>query len=151
MNDRWEALLASRPIPLVDHLLEEVAKLIARDLAQWPPPVGDWDARTGASFAPLFEPDAPLPHPAIHPEATKLASLSLRRELDAYDDYLRNRRYLEAGIPERDRTALLFLVRWLEEQMLSLAEATEGRIKRPQLVQCLHRAETLRRQAAIVS
>lgn len=149
MNDRWDALLASKPVSLVDHLLEEVARVIARDLSQWPPPVGEWDPRTGAAFAPLFEPDAPLPHPAIYPEAQKLACLSLGRELDAYDAYLRNRRYQEAGLPERDRTALLFLVRWLEEQMLALAEATGGRIKRPALVQCLQRAEALRRQAAV--
>src|SRR5690606_38141232 len=97
----------------------EVARVIARDLAQWPPPVGEWDAQTGAAFAPLFEPDALSPHPAIYPEAQKLACLSLSRELEAYDDYLRNRRYLEAGLPEGDRTALLFLVRWLEEQMLA--------------------------------
>src|SRR5690606_40720214 len=103
----------------------------------------------GAAFAPLFEPDALSPHPAIYPEAQKLACLSLSRELEAYDDYLRNRRYLEAGLPEGDRTALLFLVRWLEEQMLALREATEGRIKRPQLVKCLERAEVLRRQSVL--
>lgn len=149
MNDRWDALLASKPVSLVDHLLEEVAKVIARDLAQWPPPIGEWDPQTGAAFASLFEPDAPTPHPAIYPQAQELACLSLSRDLEAYDDYLRNRRYLEAGIPERDRTALLFLVRWLEEQMLALREATEGRIKRPQLVACLQRAEALRRQRVL--
>lgn len=151
MNDRWDAFLASRPVPLVDHLLEEVAKLIARDLSSWPPPVGEWDAQTGAGFATLFEPDAPAPHPGIYPEATRLACLSLQRDLEAYDESLRNRRYLEAGVPERDRTALLFLVRWLEEQMLSLGEATQGRIKRSQMVRCLKRAEALRRGGAILA
>src|SRR5690606_26911162 len=40
VNDRWAALLASKPFSLVDRLRGEVARVIARDLSQWPRPVG---------------------------------------------------------------------------------------------------------------
>ncbi len=143
MSTRWDALFDTRPVSLVAHALEEVAKTIARDLARWPPPIGELDPLTQGGFGILFAPDARPPHPAILEEAFRLAHWSLSRELEAYDDYLKNRRYLAAGIPESDRTALLFLVRWIEEQLLALGEATGGRIRRPELLRCLERARSL--------
>ena len=137
MSTRWDELLASRPMPLVDYLVAEVARVLAHELQQWPPPIQELDPATVGTFATLFAEDARAPHPAVYPEAFRLARWSLLRELDAYDDYLRNRRYLAAGLPASDRTALLFLQRWLEEQMLALGEATGGRLKRPRLAECL--------------
>lgn len=148
MSTRWDALFETRPVSLIAHALEEVAKAITRDLAQWPPPIAEFDLLTQGKFGTLFAPDAPVPHPAIVDEAFRLAHWSLSREVDAYDDYLRNRRYLEKGIPESDRLALLFLVRWIEEQLLALGEATEGRIRRPDLLRCLERARTLVREGS---
>ena len=52
---------------------------------------------------------------------------------------MRNKRYLEHGLAPTDRLALLFLNRWLVEQMLGLGEATEGRVNRRLDVQCLDR------------
>ncbi|HZH02453.1 MAG TPA: hypothetical protein VEY30_01635, partial [Myxococcaceae bacterium] len=65
----------------------------------------------------------------------------LARELDAYDEYFRNRRWEERGLPLDARTSLLFLSRWLVEQMLALGEATGGRVNRPTMKQCLERIE----------
>ena len=66
-------------------------------------------------------------------EALRLARWDLEREHAAYDDYVRNRRYLERGLTEADRPALLFVSRWVLEQLLALADATGGRVKRPAL------------------
>ena len=139
MPSRWDLLLDQKPIPLVDHLLAEVAKLVARDLSRWPLPVEDLDLSTGRQFASLFAPDSKRPGEAVFAEAFRLARWELRRELDAYDDYLRNRRYLARGLAPDDRPALLLINRWLVEQMLSLGEATESRLKRPQMLECLDR------------
>ncbi|HET9449280.1 MAG TPA: hypothetical protein VFO83_00270 [Aggregicoccus sp.] len=142
MASRWDHLFEARPVPLVDHLLEEVARLLATDLSRWPPPVQEVDAlTTSAAFAELLAGEHPRPAPAVYTEALKLARLDLRRELDAYDEYMRNQRYLEQGLAPADRPALLLLERWLVEQLLALAEATEGRLKRPQLLRCLDLVE----------
>ena len=141
MPSRWDHLFEAKPVPLISHVLEEVAKLLARELVGWPPPIQEVDPATLGPLASVLTPGARPPNPAVYPEAFRLARWRLERAFDAYDDYLRNRRYLAAGLPEGDRQALLFLERWLEEQMLALTEATEGRIKRPQLGECLERTE----------
>jgi hypothetical protein len=141
MPSRWEHLLEARPLPLLTHLQEEAAKLLARELGRWPPPVQEVDPATIAGLADVLAPDAPPPHPAVYPEAVRLARWQLAREFDAYDDYLRNRRYLGAGVPPGDRPALLFLERWLVEQMLALGEATGGRFTRRHMQECLVRTE----------
>lgn len=142
MPSRWDHLFEARPGPLVEHLLEEVARLLVKDLAHWPPPVHEVDALTAPpALAALLSGEHPRPGGAVYREALHLARLELQRELEAYDDYVRNKRYLERGLAPTDRAALLFLDRWLVEQMLALGESTQGRLKRPQLVRCLELVE----------
>ena len=87
----------------------------------------------------------------MYAEAIRLASWDLSREFDAYDDYMRNNRYLERGVAPTDRTAMMFLSRWLVEQMLGLGEATEGRVTRMLMEQCLDRLEARLRLIVIPS
>jgi len=51
------------------------------------------------------------------------------------------RSYLERGLAPTDRLALLFLNRWMVEQLLGLGEATQGRVKRPMMRQVLDKVE----------
>jgi hypothetical protein len=141
MPSRWDYLLETKPIPILDQLLEEVSKLLAKDLAQWPPPVQELDLDIGGTFAPLFLEHPPRPSPIVYDEALRLSRWELEREFDAYDDYMRNKRYLERGLAPTDRLALLFLNRWLVEQMLGLGESTGGRVKRPQMRRILDKVE----------
>ncbi|MHA7633124.1 hypothetical protein [Corallococcus sp. M7] len=141
MPSRWDHLFDLKPVTLVDHLLEEVARLLAKDLESWPPPVQDLDPATLGEFAPLFQEATRRPAPAVYAEALRLAKWDLAREFDAFDDYVRNKRYLERDLAPEDRVPLLFLTRWLTEQMLGLGEATQGRIKRPMMRDCLDRVE----------
>lgn len=141
MASRWDHLFEQKPIPLIDHLVEEVARLLARDLGQWPPPIQEFDPSAGANFAELLAPEYPRPQAAAYQEALKLARWNLTHDLDAYDDYMRNHRWAERGLPPTARTELLFLSRWLEEQMHGLSEATEGRVKRKQMLEILDRVE----------
>ena len=146
MPSRWDYLLETKPIPIMDQLLEEVARLLTKDLSQWPPPVEEIDLDTGGTFAPIFLEHPPRPSPAVYSEALRLSQWELAREFDAYDDYMRNKRYLERGLAPTDRLALLFLNRWLVEQMLGLGESTEGRVKRPMMRQILGKVEARLRQ-----
>lgn len=141
MSSRWDYLFEAKPVPILDHLLEEVAKLLAKDLSKWPPPIEELDLDAGGTFAPLFLEAPPHPSPAVYTEALRLSRWELEREFDAYDDYMRNKRYLERGLAPTDRLALLFLNRWLVEQMLGLGEATEGRVKRPMMRLILDKLE----------
>lgn len=142
MPSRWDHLFDLKPVTLLEQLLEEVARLLAKDLQQWPPPVQELDLDTGGAFAPLFTAPSRRPAPAVYTEALRLARWELTHETDAYDDYMRNKRYLERGLGPDDRTPLLFLGRWLTEQMAGLGEATEGRVKRKHMLECLDRLES---------
>lgn len=141
MPSRWDHLFDLKPVTLLDHLMEEVAKLLAKDLQQWPPPVEELDLDTGGSFAPLFTEPHPRPSPAVYTEALRLTRWELGHEADAYDEYMRNKRYLERGLAPTDRRVLLFLNRWLVDHMLGLGEATGGRVNRRLMSRCLDRLE----------
>jgi len=144
-GSKWERLLETKPIPLIEHLVEEAAKLLAADLETWPPPIQDLDPVAGARFAPLLEPGTPRPDDRAYEEAFRLTHWELEHDLEAYDDYMRHRRWMERGLPPEAKGVLLFLSRWLYEQVTALAEATENRVKRKQLAQLLERAQSLLR------
>jgi hypothetical protein len=141
MPSGWDRLLERKPVPLVEHLLDEVAKLLVADLRRWPLPTVDLDLDTGRKFAPLLQPDSVRPDDAVFDEAFRVAQWELEREIDASADYFRNRRWSERGLPDGARTPILFISRWLVEQLLSLREHTHGRLTRAQLVDCLERVK----------
>ena len=130
MPSRWDRLLDSKPVPLLDHLVDEAGRLLAVELRRWPLPVQEVEASAIASLGPLLEPDSPRPAEPVFAGALRLVRWDLAREHEAYDDYVRNRRYLDQGMTESDRPALLFISRWVLEQLLALSEATEGRVDR---------------------
>ena len=136
---KWELLLGAKPVPILDHLVAEVAKLFARDLAAWPPEIEAFDDATGAKLKELLAETPARPHPSLYEEAFRLARLDLSREFEALDDYWRNRRWLSAGLADSDRGMLQFLSRFLTEQLLALGEATDGRVNRSRMLDVLER------------
>jgi hypothetical protein len=151
MPSRWDFLLDQKPIPILEHLVAEVSKLVAKDLEKWPPPITEMDLELGRKFEPLFFPDAKRPGPAVYSEAIRLCRWELERDVEAVDEYMRNRRYLEKGLSEEERLALLFLSRWLTEQMLGLGDATYGKVKRPAMIRCLEEIDRRIRQGVLGS
>jgi hypothetical protein len=141
VSNRWERILDQKPVPLQQHLLDEAAKLLLVELGRWPLEIEEIDALTGAGIAELVSPDSPPPSPAVFPAALRLVRWELEREHDAYDDYMRNRRYQEAGIPERERPVLLFVSRWILEQLDELSDATEGRVDRRAMLGLVERLD----------
>ncbi len=137
MRSRWEAVLDSKPVPLSEHLLVECSKLFAKDLSTWPPPI---EELTGPD-ARLLATEPPAPGPGLMREAFKLARWDLERELDAYDEYMRNQRWLETGLATGDKPMLLFMSRFIQEQLLGLSEATQGRVNRRALLRVLDLTE----------
>lgn len=131
MPSRWEHVLDLKPVPLVDHLVDEVAKLFAAELSRWPLEVSDLSlGPESRAWAQFLLPDAPKPSVLEWKEAFRLARWDLSRELEAYDQYMRNAQWTEVGLPQEARALLLFLSRYVLEQLLALGEATNGRIDR---------------------
>jgi hypothetical protein len=139
MSTRWERLLDQKPVPLLEHLLEEVGRLLQQELQAWPLSVQELDTATGARFADFLTGEAKRPAKEVFSEAMRLARWDLERATDRVDDYFRNRLYQASGLTDADRPALLFVSRWLLEQLLSVAEATSGRVKRADLLRVLDR------------
>lgn len=137
MPSRWERLLDLKPVPLLEHLLEEVARQMASELCQWPPPVSTPD---GAQAPGPLE-AAPPPVAQAYEEGFRLARWELERRFDAVDDYMRNQRWQQQGLSAADKPTLLFLSRWLVEYLLELGEATRGKINRPRMLEALERAQ----------
>lgn len=142
MRSRWDALLDQKPIPLLDHLVEEAAKLLEVELAKWPLPVELLEDGPAANAqTALLSPDSKRPSETVYEEAFKTARMEVERRFDALDDYMRNRRWRERGLTDDARPALLLLNAFLVEQLLSLGEATEGRVSRKRMIDCLDRIE----------
>jgi len=139
MPSRWERLLESKPIPIIDHLVEEVSKLFADSLRAWPLEVDEADPEVLA----VLEAYPRRPDDGTFREAFRLARWDLDREFEAFDDYIRNMRFVSAGLSPDSRPLLLFLCRFMTEQALGLNEATEGRIDRRRMLQVLERTERL--------
>lgn len=141
MNRRWERILDSKPVTLVDQLMTEAAKTLWSELGSWPPPIQELELAGARSHGDVLKPDSPVPPRAAFREAIKLARWDLEREFDAFDEYVRNRRWEAAGLAESHKPALLFLTAYLTESLLALREATEGRVKRGDLLVALERLD----------
>jgi hypothetical protein len=133
MPSKWDLVLEQKPIAVEEHLLRECAALFAKDLSQWPPPL---ETESPALTA-MLQLQQTAPSPLLMREAFRLARWDLDRDTNAYDDYVRNRRWLEQGLAPGDKPMLLFFSRFIEEQLLALAEHTNGRLGRPALLRVL--------------
>jgi hypothetical protein len=142
MGNRWERLLEQKPIPVREHLLDEVASLLDKELKSWPLTIEELDTATGGRFADFVTGESKRPPEQAFREARRLTRWELERATEAFDEYFRNRRYTDAGLTDADRPALLFLSRWLLEQLLSVGEATQGRLKRADMARVLDKLES---------
>jgi len=148
---RWDFLYETKAVTLTEHFVEEVSKIVAKDLSSWPPPVEEWTKPEDATrFGPLVAPGSPPPPPGVVAAAFKLARLELMREFEQIDDFMRHERWRDGVAPGREVDLMLFVSRYLTEQMLAIAEATEGRIKRPQLVDLLLRTERRLKERSLI-
>lgn len=138
---KWHVILDQKPVALQEHLLEEVSKLFAQDLGRWPLEIDQAELAVAPELKEQLSADAPRPSPTLMREAFRLARWDLERDLAAFDDYMRNRRWLEHGLSPTDKGLLLFLSRFMQEQLLALGEATQGRVNRKSMLDVLDRTE----------
>ena len=109
MSSKWDFLLESKPKELQQHLLDEVAKLLAKDLEAFPPPVQEWaDSTEGQRLQALFANELSRPTPALYRMAFQLARWELQREHEAMAEFIRNERYREEAPEAHAKQVLLF-------------------------------------------
>jgi hypothetical protein len=137
---KWDLVLEKKPIPMLEHLMDELARLLAAELSRWPPEI---EAANAGGLPEIFAAQPDRPQETLYREAFALARWDLSCEHAAFDDYFRNRRYLAAGLAVSDKALLLAVSRLIIEQLLALGEATEGRLKRHQLLELLERTRSL--------
>ena len=135
MSSRWDRLDIRR-VTLMDQLMTEASKILWDQLGTWPPP---FELERADATVPAA--DSPVPPTAAFVAGIRLARWDLQREFEAFDDWIRNRRWTEVGLDDRHKPSILFLASWLTESMLALQDATQGRAKRPDLVLALDRLQ----------
>lgn len=141
LPNRWDRVLDAKPIATQTWLLDETAKLFAKDLAKWPLEVEDWEGAAGAKLQAMLAEVPAWPGMPVFTEAFRLARWDLDHAHDAYDDYVRHDRWVEKGLAPTSKGLLLFLSRLVTEQLLALSEATHGRVDRIARLAVLDRTE----------
>lgn len=121
--------------------MTEAAKQLWDDLGTWPPPIQELESAGARAHGDVLAEGSPVPPRAAYREGIKLARWDLQREFDAFDDYVRNRRWTDAQLVDAHKPVLLFLASYLTESLLALREATQGRVKRDDLVVALDRLD----------
>lgn len=140
---RYDWLYELRPQPIKEVLIGQLAKILAEQLAHWPPEIEEWDdAVAQARFAPLYSerhrPRAPLYRHAFH-----LTKLELQREYEAIDHEMRNETWRAHADHPQSYEALQLLIRWLVDVLLAIKERANQNITRPDLVRVLEAMEPL--------
>lgn len=135
--NKWERLLDSKPRPILEHLVAEAATLFCTELRCWPPSIDEFDPQTGQGLETMLRERPEQPDPRVYAQAFRLTRWDLSRDFDAIDEYWRNHRHLEAGLTMPDKPMILFLARFMTEQLLGLSEATQGRVTRLRLLDAL--------------
>jgi hypothetical protein len=140
---KWDHVLDQKPRPLEDHLLDEMAKRLTKELAAFPPPIEGLEGPEAARFEVLFEEPRTRPSDDVYRLAFRLARWELVRDIEAVAHFMRNGHYKPVAERPRDYLAMLFISRWLLEQMLALREAVQAKVSRERLVECLEQTERL--------
>lgn len=142
MSSRWDWLYDLKAVSLEEHLVGEIGKNLAGRLAHWPPEVWGWSSEADRGrFEPLVAPGSLPPSDAVFAQAFRLARWEMERDYEAIDDYMRRESWRGASLGPQNLDSLVFLYKYLTEEMLAVSDATEGRIGRKALVRCLEEAE----------
>ncbi len=142
MSTRWDYLYERKPATITEFFLDEAACWLANNLREWPLPIEEWNSPSAKEkFQALLQPGVARPAPPLYRAAFCLARWEIKREWEIIDDYMRNERWRDITTPGIGVDFIMLLCSYLVEQMLSLAEVTQGRITRSQLVDLLKRTE----------
>lgn len=135
---RWDFLYELQPRSALDVLLDKAADALAEDLRSWPPPLEGVEPHLDARLREVLRGERP--HRLAYREAFRLVRWDMEHAYEAIDRW-QDDGWREAGIGEADCDAALFLWRYLAERLFDLGEATEGRLKRRDLIELSDRIE----------
>jgi hypothetical protein len=123
MANPYEWLYEREAQPLKEFVLDEVAKVLAKAVEEFPPPIESWEREDlRVRFEPLLTTFAGRPPLSVVREALKLYRLELARDVEGIDEYMRNDRWLQAGLSEQERELAVFLWQFWTEQTLAFKD-----------------------------
>lgn len=119
----YEWIYERQAQPLKEYVLDEVAKLLAQAVEEFPPRIEEWEREdVRRRFEPLLAEAAGRPEKPVVRVALKLFSWELERDVEAIDDYMRNERWQSEQLSPRDRELAIFLWQHWTEQTLSFKD-----------------------------
>jgi hypothetical protein len=138
---RWDFLADSRPQPLKEFVLDQVADSLAAELRDFPPRSLDWESPAElARFREVLDRPAP-PELETFRVALGLSRLELLREIETVDRFWKSPLARELLPTPIEELTALFLIRWVTESALSFQEFAQGKFKRRELVSLVERLE----------
>lgn len=139
--------------PLKAYVLDEVAKMLAKAVEAFPPPIESWEREDlRVRFEPLLTRPPERPSLAVVTEALRLYRWELDRDVLATDDYVRNEKWREAKLEPPDFELAVFLWQYWTEQTLAFKDYAGNKFRWAELmgladrldVQLVHRMSPLR-------
>jgi hypothetical protein len=141
--NRWEWLEGLKPESAISVAVKYMARLIAEELAGWPPAVEITAEQVESRYADLLAPGAPRPSLTAYREAIKRARMELSRDFEAIDHYERNHLLAKACPATRDQLGSEFIQHYILESFFTLMEKTEYRVKRGDVLKGVDQLESL--------
>lgn len=143
-HNPFEWLYERTPTPLVDYVLDEVAKALAIAATEFPPLIEEWEdpAARRRWDAVLSQPPGRLPRHVLR-LALKMYRWELERDVEQIDRYLTREHFRELGTftPLEEDTAL-FIWRYWVDQTLAFKEYARDKFTWKQLMGLADRLES---------
>ncbi len=139
----YEWIYERQAQPLKEYVLDEVTKLLAHAIEEFPPRIEEWEREDiRRRFEPLLAEARGRPERAVIRVALTLFRWELDRDVLAIDDYMRNERWQAEELSPRDRELAIFLWQHWTEQTLSFKDYAGDKFRWAELRSLGDRLET---------
>jgi hypothetical protein len=132
--DRWQWLERIQPESPISVAVKYVARMVADELLDWPPPINAPSGDGPSRFSEVLEAGSRRPSLAAFEQAIKRARWELTRDYDAIDFYERNHHLAKACPNTRDQLGSELIQHYILESFFELMERTEYRVKRKDVI-----------------
>jgi hypothetical protein len=128
--------------PLKEYVLDEVSKILAQAVEEFPPQIDEWEREDlRARFEPMLAALQGRPQLGVVRVALALFRLELDRDVVAIDDYMRNERWAAEGLTPLEREQAIFLWQFWTEQTLVFKNYAGNKFKWAELMGLADRLE----------
>lgn len=142
-KNQYQWLYDTQTQPLKTYVLDEVAKLLAGAVEQWPPKLEQWEREDQrARFEPLLAQVREPPGQRVIAAALQLYRWELEREVELIDRYMRGEHWQEHRLGPMELETVLFLWQYWTDQTLAFKEYAQGKFRQSELLGLADRLES---------